>query len=67
MPPEGELHVKPNDKCAKMCRRYVGPAIYKVVEWKTKPGKSYRKILQGVQQPPIGCMRRVEAVEKFKS
>ena len=26
--PEGGLHKKPNGTCVKMCRRYVGSAIY---------------------------------------
>ena len=52
MPPEGGVHGYPNEKCAKMCRRYVGSAIWSR-SVKKNPGKTYRgKTTGGLQQPP---------------
>ena len=59
------MHEKPNDKCAKMCRRYVGSAIRgRLVEKfrKTHRGKTTGR--RALQQPPtLGRMR----VNKFRN
>ena len=48
----GGVHETPNDKCAKMCRRYVGSAIWRRC-LKKNPGKLTGEKLQGaLQQPP---------------
>ena len=52
MPPEDGVHGNPHDRCAKMCRRYVGSAIWRS-SVKKNPGKTYRgKTTGGLQQPP---------------
>ena len=50
------VHEKPNDKCAKMCRRYVGSAIWKR-SVKKNPGKTYRGKTTGGCSNPLGCFR----------
>ena len=66
MPPEGGVHERPNDKCAKMCRRYVGSAIWrrsvKKKSGKNLQGKNYR----GGCSNPLGCIR-VNIVFNFVS
>ena len=58
MPPEGGVHGNPQDKCAKMCRMYVGSAIWRrSVEKKSGKnlqGKNYRG---GCNNPPLSCIR----------
>ena len=54
MSPEGGVHEKPNDKCAKMCRSYVGSGD---VLWKKIPGKTYRGKTTGGCSNPLGCIR----------
>ena len=57
MPPEGGVHGKPNDKCAKKCRRYVGSTIWRR-SVKKNPGKTSRgKTTGGLLQPSLGCIR----------
>ena len=59
MPPEGGVHGNPHDKCAKMCRRYVGSAIWrrsvKKKSGKNLQGKNYRGGCNN--PPPLGCIR----------
>ena len=58
MPPEGGVHGYPNEKCAKMCRRYVGSAIWsrsvKKKSGKNLQGKNYRGV---ATPPPLGRLR----------
>ena len=58
MPLNGGVHEKPNDKCVKMCRRYVGSAIWRRFV-KKNPGKSYREKTTGGGgcNNPLGCIR----------
>ena len=55
MPPEGGVHGKPNDKCAKKCRTYVGSAIWRR-SVKKNPGKTSRGKTTGggVAATPLG-------------
>ena len=49
MPPEGGVHEKPNDKCAKMCQRYVGSAF---CENKIRENVTGKKTTGGCNNPP---------------
>ena len=48
VPPEGGVHEKPNDKCAKMCRRYVGSAIWRRFVNKKSGKKLQEKYCRGL-------------------
>ena len=56
VPPEGGVHEKPNDKCTKMCRRYVGSAIWRRFVKKIREKFTGEK-LQGGCSNPLGCIR----------
>ena len=55
---EGGLHEKPNDTCARMCRRYVGSASYRYVLLKIRE-KLQIKTTGGCNNS-LGCSRVIE-------
>ena len=67
MPPEGGVHEKPNDKCTKMCGRYVESAIWRR-SVKQKSEKTYMgKTTEGggCSNSTLGCINVNMRITKY--
>ena len=61
---EDELHEKPNEKCAKMCRRYMQDQLSRDALWTKSVKKLLEKTTGGLQQPPPGLYTWVKGTVK---